>query len=211
VTTINVACDWGLLKKPRLLDAEDLPRLDGIYPCASDPGLTSLVSSMVREYESGSLSGRLYAESLSLAFAARLNGMARENGGRYLAEEGLGRHRAKLVRDFIDASLAEDLSVADLAHLVGISPSRFATLFRSSFSMPVHRYVVNRRIERAICLLSMDSYRNADIAAACGFASESHFSDVFKRITGTTPRNFRVAGTSIRVDRAPPGHGDKLK
>src|SRR5271169_475616 len=106
------------------------------------------------------------------------------------ADEGLGRNRAKLVRDFIDSSLAEDLSVADLAHLVGVSPSRFASLFRSSFSMPVHRYVITRRIERAMCILSMDSYRNADIAAACGFASESHFGDVFKRVTGTTPRNY---------------------
>jgi AraC family transcriptional regulator len=138
-----------------------------------------------------------------LAFAARLNGIARENGARSSAEEGLGRQRAKLVRDFIEASLAEDLSVADLARLVGISPSRFASLFRTSFSMPVHRYVVNRRIERAMCLLSMDGQRNADIAAACGFASESHLSDVLKRMTGTTPRNYRLAGSSIRIDRAP--------
>jgi len=203
VTSINVACDWGLLRKSRLLDAEDLPRLDGTYPCASDARLTSIISAMVREYESGSPSGRLYAESLSLAFAARLNGIARENRGRYSAEEGLGRQRAKLLQDFVDASLAEDLSVADLARLVGISPSRFASLFRTSFSMPVHRYVVNRRIERAMCMLSMDGHRNADIAAACGFASESHFSDVFKRMTGTTPRNYRLAGASIRVDRAP--------
>jgi AraC family transcriptional regulator len=203
VTSINVACDWGLLRKSRLLDAEDLPRLNAIYPCASDAGLTSIISSMVREYESGSPSGRLYAESLSLAFAARLNGIAREDSRRYSAAEGLGDRRAKLVRDFIEGSLAEDLSVADLARLAGISPSRFASLFKNSFSIPVHRYVVSRRIERAISLLSMGSYRNADIAAACGFASESHFSDVFKRMTGTTPRNYRLAGASIRVDRAP--------
>src|SRR5262245_39088076 len=71
VTSINVSCDWQLLKKSRLLDAEELPRLDTIYSCASDPGLTSIICSMVREYECGSPSGRLYAESLSLALAAR--------------------------------------------------------------------------------------------------------------------------------------------
>jgi AraC family transcriptional regulator len=80
-----------------------------------------------------------------------------------------------------------------LAQLVGISPSRFANLFRNSFSRPAHRYVVNRRIERAMCLLSTEGYRNADIAAACGFASESHFSYVFKRITGAIPQNYRQA------------------
>jgi hypothetical protein len=82
VTVINVACDWGLLRKSRLLDAMDLPRFDGIHPCASDAGLTSIISSMAREHDSGSPSGRLYAEVLSLAFAARLNGIARENGSR---------------------------------------------------------------------------------------------------------------------------------
>jgi AraC family transcriptional regulator len=200
VTSVNIACDWALLSKSRLLDMDDLPRFDGIYPCASDPGITSIVSCMVREKESGCPSGRLYAESLSIAFAARLNGMALEDDRRYSAGEGLGQHRAKLVRDFIEASLAEDLSVAELARLVGISPSRFATLFRNTFSSPVHRYVINRRIERAMCMLLANNYRNADIAVACGFASESHLSDVFKRMTGTTPRNFQRVGMSIRVD-----------
>jgi AraC family transcriptional regulator len=155
---------------------------------------------MVRENESGCPSGRLYAESLSIAFAARLNGIALEDDRRYSAGEGLGQHRAKLVRDFIEASLAEDLSVAELARLVGISPSRFRTLFRATFSLPVHRYVINRRIERAMSMLLANNHRNADIAVACGFASESHLSDVFKRITGTTPQNYRRVGVSIRVD-----------
>jgi AraC family transcriptional regulator len=128
--------------------------------------------------------------------------MARENGGRQSAEGGLGRQRAKLVQDFIDACLADDLSVADLAKLVGISPSRFAILFRNSFSMPVHRYVINRRIERAMSLLSIDGYRNADIAVTCGFASESHFSDVFRRMTGITPRDYRQVIGSVRIERA---------
>jgi AraC-like DNA-binding protein len=193
VTAISVACEWELLRKSRLLDAEDLPRLEAIHPCASDAGLTSIIFSMVREYESGSPSGRLYAESLSLALAARLHGMARDVG-RNSGEEGLGRQRARLVRDFIEANLGGDLSVADLSRLVGISPTRFANLFRRTFSVPVHRYVINRRMERAMSMLLTNNYRNAEIATACGFASESHLSGVFKRIVGTTPRNFRLAG-----------------
>jgi AraC-like DNA-binding protein len=202
VTVVSLACDWKLLRKSRLLEADDLPRLDTIYPCGSDPGLTSIISCMLREYEDGSPSGRLYAESLSLALAARLNGMAQEDDRQFLAE-GLGRQRARIIRDFIEGSLAEDLCVADLARLVGISPSRFASLFKNSFSTSVHQFVLNRRIERASSLLSMDGYRNADIAAGCGFASESHFSDTFKRITGVSPRNYRRAGASIRVERVP--------
>jgi AraC family transcriptional regulator len=201
VTTINIACDWSLLRKSRLLDMDDLPSWEAIYPCASDTGITSIISSMVREYESGSPSGRLYAEALSIAFAARLNGISREDDREHSAREGLGQQRATLVRDFIEASLAEDLSVADLARLVGISPSRFAALFKNSFSSPVHRYVIARRIERAMCMLLANDFRNADIALACGFASESHLNDVFKRMTGTTPRNFRRSGTSIRIGR----------
>ncbi len=202
VKVISLSCDWKLLRNSRLLEADDLPRLDAIFPCGSDTGLTSIISCMLREYEAGSPSGRLYAESLSLALAARLNGMAREDDRQFLAE-GLGRQRATIIRDFIEGSLAEDLSVADLARLVGISPSRFAPLFKNSFSTSVHQFVLNRRIERACSLLSMDGYRNADIAAACGFASESHFSDTFKRIIGVSPKNYRRAGASIRVERVP--------
>jgi AraC-like DNA-binding protein len=202
VTTINLACDWKLLRKSRLLAADELPRLDAVYHCGSDTGLTSIISSMLREYEAGSPSGRLYAESLSLALAARLNGVAREDDRPSLAE-GLGRQRARMIRDFIEASLAEDFSVADLAKLIGISPSRFASLFKNSFSTSVHQFVLNRRIERASSLLSMDGYRNVDIAAACGFASESHFSDTFKRKTGLSPRDYRRAGARVQVEGVP--------
>jgi hypothetical protein len=70
-TLIVVACDWRLLRKSRLLDAEDLPRLNATHTSASDPVVTSIISSMVREYQDGSPFGRLFAESLSLALAAR--------------------------------------------------------------------------------------------------------------------------------------------
>jgi AraC family transcriptional regulator len=189
-TLIVVACDWRLLRKSRLLDAEDLPRLNATHLCASDPGVTSIISSMVREYQDGSPSGRLFAESLSLALAARMHGLARDDNRRP-SEGGLGRNRAKLVRDFIEEHLPDDISVADVAKLANLSPSRFAALFKDSFSVPVHRYVLNRRIERAMSLLKIESLRNADIAAACGFASESHFSDAFKRMTGASPSNYR--------------------
>jgi AraC family transcriptional regulator len=208
VTAISVACEWGLLRKSRLLDADDLPRLVAIHPCASDAGLTSIIFSMVREYESGSPSGRLYAESLSLALAARLHGIAREVGRRNSVEEGLGRQRARLVQDFIEANLGGDLSVADLARSVGISPTRFANLFRNTFSVPVHRYVVNRRMERAMSMLLTNNYRNAEIATACGFASESHLSGVFKRIVGATPRNFRLAGQATHLENIQGGATD---
>ena len=190
---VSVFCDWRLLRNSRLLEASELPLLEDILVGRSDSIVTSLVLSMVREQQDGCLSGRLYAETLSLALAARLAGIAREV--RLYEGEGLGRKRAALVQDFVEEYLAEDISVADLAKLVNLSPSRFATLFRVSFSLPVHRYVTNRRVERAMSLLRIGNFRNADIAVACGFASESHFNDVFRRVTGSTPGNFRRLGT----------------
>ncbi len=54
-----------------------------------------------------------------------------------------------------------------------------------------HQYVIRRRIERAKQLLKQSDLRIVDIALACGFANQSHFSRHFRRIVGISPKEFR--------------------
>lgn len=107
---------------------------------------------------------------------------------------GLGGHRRRRIIDFIAAHLGEDLNLNDLAIEAGLSPDHFSKAFKASFGTPPWRYVNEQRILRAKDMLRLGNRSLAEIALDLGFASQSHFTDVFRKITGTTPSRFRKDG-----------------
>lgn len=95
------------------------------------------------------------------------------------------------VADYVEANLDQPLTLDDLAAEAGLSAYHFAKMFKISFGQPPHRYVTDRRISKAKELLADASIRLADVALACGFSSQSHFTNSFRRYAGVTPRRFR--------------------
>jgi len=91
------------------------------------------------------------------------------------------------VTEYIDAHLDRTLPLAELARLAGVSTSHFKTLFTRSTQMPVHRYVVARRVERARRLLDDDDMTLVEIAMRSGFSDQSHMARWMRRVLGTTP------------------------
>ena len=74
-----------------------------------------------------------------------------------------------------------------------MSPYHFARMFRQSFGLPPHQYLLARRLARARDLLRNSALGLGDIALACGFASASHFANRFKQTVGATPGEYRAA------------------
>ncbi len=95
------------------------------------------------------------------------------------------------VKDFIEEQLAEDLTIADLAAVVHMSPFHFARTFKTATGLPPHRYLTQRRMERAKFLLSVTRLTVAEVAYRVGFENKSHFSAQFRKATGTTPKAYR--------------------
>ncbi len=154
-----------------------------------DTELEALSWAMKREMESAYPSGRLYLDGLALAVASRL--VARHSSVAKQAEEqnrGLGGRRLKQVLSFIEDQLAEDLSAEQIAAVAGISASHFNTLFRISMGVPIHQYVIQRRVDRAKTLLMRNGLSMAEIALASGFAHQSHMARQMRRVLGFTPR-----------------------
>jgi AraC family transcriptional regulator len=103
-------------------------------------------------------------------------------------EGGLPKHKLKLVLDYIHDYLDQDLSLADLAALVEMSPHYFARLFKQSTGFTPHQYVIRTRVERAKQLLLQGKLTIAQIAYSVGFAHQSHLNRHFKRHLGLTPK-----------------------
>ena len=93
--------------------------------------------------------------------------------------------------DYIMSHLAARLTIAELAGLAHMSPSSFKKAFTATFDMPPGRYIVTARINAARQLLETSSMLVADIATACGFYDQSHFSKAFLRERGATPGTYR--------------------
>jgi AraC family transcriptional regulator len=134
---------------------------------------------------------RQYGEALSILLGHEL---VRLNQGRAqprAVQGGLSGWQQKRVIDFMEAHLAEEVRLATMAELADLSPYHFARAFKQSFGAPPHRYHLGRRMERAKTLLAEPAQSVTDIARLLGFAETSSFSAAFRRITGTSPREWR--------------------
>lgn len=88
----------------------------------------------------------------------------------------------------------DDLSVQQIAALVGIDRSHLYRVFRTSCGMSVQQFILSMRVKKAKELLAMTSYGVSDIAAACGVSDPSYFSQLFRRVEGVSPREYRILG-----------------
>jgi AraC family transcriptional regulator len=95
------------------------------------------------------------------------------------------------VRDYVDAHLADDISVADLAALTGLSVFHFTRKFKTTIGVAPYQYVLEARVERAKALIQTSALPLATIAEMTGFSSPSHFSRTFTEIVGASPSAFR--------------------
>jgi AraC-like DNA-binding protein len=82
------------------------------------------------------------------------------------------------------------IRLPEISRAVGVSPSHLATTFKKAERTTIHRYLVNLRLNRAASLLPA-SDDLTDLALNLGFASQSHFTNAFRRWAGCTPGTFR--------------------
>jgi AraC family transcriptional regulator len=108
---------------------------------------------------------------------------------------GLSPAALRRVQLFVEANLANPITLADLAERAGLSEHHFAHAFRASTETTPRVFVESRRIERAKHLLRESSLELAQIAIDTGFNTQSRFTTVFHRATGFTPAVYRRGGS----------------
>jgi len=95
-------------------------------------------------------------------------------------------------KDRMDAASHEEWPVGRLAQVSGVSEAHFARSFKQAFGTPPHRYLLTRRIERAMALLRDTEQPITDIAFATGWSSLGTFGRTFRDITGDSPSAVRT-------------------
>jgi AraC family transcriptional regulator len=154
--------------------------------------LTALLSTIREEVREGCTSGRLYAESISLALLAYLAGRYATLRPPDNCEASLSPAQKRGLIDYIRANLTDNISVTELAGVVQMSPSHFARVFKASFGVTPYRCVMQERVEGAKDMLASTELSASKVAMAFGFASQSHFVKVFRQVTGVTPKQYKA-------------------
>jgi AraC family transcriptional regulator len=95
------------------------------------------------------------------------------------------------VLEYVESNVSRPIGVSDLASHAALSRHHFCRAFHATVGMPPMRYVLVRRIEASKAMLHDDGVSIASVAYAHGFSSQSHYTTAFKKITGTTPCEYR--------------------
>jgi AraC family transcriptional regulator len=188
--------DWSCHSARRIMVELDAAHLDEPEVLAGlrqdlefrDDDLAGLVRAMVREVQEGCPYGALYAESLSasvLLRVARSHGRARRERGMLTAAQ------LRRVDELIADGAAGGPSLAALADAAGYSKAQFVRLFRRSTGTSPHRYVMQRRLDRARHLIVTSTLPLAQVATETGFSSQSHLNSAYLRRYGCTPGDAR--------------------
>jgi len=104
---------------------------------------------------------------------------------------GLPARRLQQVFAHVRENISSELSVAELARVVGMSQYYFSKLFKTSTGTTPHQYVMRQRVERAQEMLRDSRTPLISIATQVGFETQSHFTSVFRRTLGITPKRYR--------------------
>ena len=144
-----------------------------------------LARALDSERRVGEPGGALYADSVGVALATQLLGVSQENVS---ARTGLSAAQLRRLVDFIEAHIDQPLTIAALSREAGASSAHLRHWFKLTTGTTVHRYVVERRLERARRLLLAGELSASEVALAAGFSHQSHMARWMRREMGYTPR-----------------------
>jgi AraC family transcriptional regulator len=160
-----------------------------------DPLLAEIAHAVATELQTQTSAGGLLIEALATSMTARLiqkhtsASFAHSSSG--VIREGLDRRRLFRMLDYIEANLEGDLTIDTMASVACLSRYHFSRAFKKAVGQSPHRYVSDRRLERAKALLSNSDRSLVNIALALDFSSQANFTRAFTKATGQAPGQFR--------------------
>ena len=157
-------------------------------PSVGDSVIVDYAMSFRAELAADAPNGLLYAETLTSGLVLHLLANHAVATPKVPAPAGkLNAYQLRAVVDCIESQLDEDVSLIALAQRAHVSPFHFARLFRTTVGLPPHQFVMRLRIERALHLMRLGAMPLAQVALACGFHDQPHFTRAFHRAVRMTP------------------------
>ena len=191
IDELHVFLDPAMLEEvAQEIGGQHFELMDGV--AIVEPDIRGISMQLLAEIQRPGMGTRLFADTMARALALQLlrrRSTARVKDG--AAQNSMSARQLRAATDFIESHLSEDLSLDHLAAAPAMSPFRFARAFKRATGQSPRQYVIARRIERAKELLRSPRREISEVADLVGFSTQSHFTAVFHRHCGVTPKRFR--------------------
>lgn len=152
--------------------------------------LDNLFANIDRELHGDNAFRKLRLQGLVLTAVSTVYRLGEAAQPRHLSS-AMTPTRLRRVRSYVEENLGEEVCLETMAASIGLSPSHLSRAFKAETGLSPYAYVLKMRTERAKQMMRSGKTGLAEIALACGFASQSHFTDAFRRATGTPPARWR--------------------
>ena len=165
-------------------------------PCGSleDPVIRELGYSLYPAFQRPTEVNLLFVDHITTAIAAHaLHAYGAKADKRASTASQLTKCQEARVKEAISAHLDGNITAAQLARECGMPLRSFADAFTNSVGMTPHKWLLERRLDRAMTMMRQTKLPIDQIAAQCGFASDRHLTRVFNNAIGVVPQVWRNA------------------
>jgi len=176
-----------------LADDFGRPPIGSLRPTfgGEDPVLFELGTAVLKRPRISGEGDALFLDHVALAFHLHVAHTYGQFRGINPLRGGLAPWQYRRATELMSARIAEGVTLAELAEACGLSVNYFARAFRRTAEMPAHKWLMNERVRQAKNLLLNIEMPLVQIAAACGFTDQSHFTRVFSQLEGKSPARWR--------------------
>jgi AraC family transcriptional regulator len=177
----------------REIELQNITRLE-------DMRIRALMTAVNVERTHGFPSGQIFLQSVEVALAAVLvHTYSLSVKARNPIRGGLSDNSRRNVIDLVRSRISEDISLADMAAVTGLSITHFSRIFKRSMGESPHQFVLQQRVQYAKGLLLKLNLRVIDVALASGFKTQQHFARIFREMCGLSPTEYQRLKLSKRL------------
>jgi AraC family transcriptional regulator len=179
-----------------IADDANAPRIQDLHykPAVAhvDPVLRGMAETLLPLFGHPDRVSRLFMDHVMLAVGHHV---ASRYGGMRPKEQpilgGLSPYQERRVKELLRENLSGEIPIGAVASQCGLSLSQFRRAFRKAVGVPPHRWVIQQRIALAKTLIRNGPMPLSEVALACGFSDQSHFTRYFSASVGLSPGVWR--------------------
>jgi AraC family transcriptional regulator len=193
VFTLNLVFSKAFLQDMRPSSARramDLLKDHVAYDFA-DETLLHMALAVLPEFQRPEAANHLFVDQMMLAAATHLIGRYGEKHSSVAAPGRMSARHEHLAKEFLRSSLRSNVTLSDVSSACGLSSAYFSRSFKKATGVTPYRWLLLQRLELAKTLLQATDDTLQEVASACGFSDQSHFTRTFTRLQGASPGAWR--------------------
>jgi AraC-like DNA-binding protein len=174
-------------KAETYLKQAGLSKINPIFTYNKGDTIETIVNEMIN-YKSPTEENELKLHGLLFLFMAELVGNAEKQN---IADNGQKDLYIKKCIEYIEKNFSHDISISDLAEYIGLNRSYLSSIFKSYINMSPQEFLIRYRMDKASEFMLTHSLSISEISRSVGYEDPLAFSKIFKKIKGSSPREFR--------------------